>query len=243
MFANMNSSQRPVFFTMAAAGLVMLAFGLTYRVMAARLAAPANTTPVSQETLDQLPMEIGDWTGREMPVDEEIVKATDTDAHVSRRYTRAGGFQNISLWIASGVQTRDLMPHRPEVCYVGAGWTLADRQVMQLPLSTGTTLPCNVLQFSRGALNAEKVMVLYYYIVDGEYCADVSLLRSKAWRGSGSVGYAAQVQIVTGMPFGVTVNSATQTVCDFAIGSGQPIVQLFERHEQAVASTESEETP
>jgi hypothetical protein len=90
------------------------------------------------------------------------------------------------------------------------------------------TLPCNVLQFSRGILNAQKVMVLDYYLVDGQYCHDVSLLRSKAWRGSGAVDYIAQIQIVTSIVATQTTDSAQTIVSDFAVESAPWIAELFE---------------
>ncbi len=229
----MTGSQPPklraVLIAAITASVVMVAYGLGYRVLAARLNAPLDATPVSQEALDELPMEIGDWTGQEVPVDAEIVRATDTDAHVSRRYTKKGGFESVSLWIAAGVRARDLMPHRPEVCYTGAGWTLVNRRLTELFLSEETELPCNIMRFSRGALNTEHVMVLDYYLVDEEYCADVSSLRSRAWRGSGAVGYVAQVQIVVAVPSPAAVEAAQRIVSDFAVASAPAIVQLFHR--------------
>ncbi|OHB66870.1 MAG: hypothetical protein A2Y76_00415 [Planctomycetes bacterium RBG_13_60_9] len=120
------------------------------------------------------------------------------------------------------------MPHRPEVCYTGAGWTLIDRRFLELPLGNGTTLPCNMLQFSRGGLNAQKVIVLDYYLVDGEYCRDVSLLRSKAWRGSGTVRYVAQVQIVAPVTQTSTADSTGKTMSGFAAESASFVAGLFE---------------
>ncbi len=99
---------------------------------------------------------------------------------------------------------------------------------MELPLKDGTELPCNVLEFSRGALSTEKIVVLYYYIVDGQYCRDVSLLRSKAWRGSGTVDYVAQIQIVTPITATRPADSAEKTISDFAVESALPIARLFE---------------
>jgi len=223
-----NQNPRPVIFAVITASLLMLVFGLGYRVLAARLEAPLNTTPISPAALQRLPLQIGDWMGREVPLDEAIVRATDTDAHINRSYSRNNGLEFISLYIATGVKARDLMPHRPEVCYTGAGWTLMVKRSMELPLSDGTELPCNVMQFSRGALNTEKVMVLDYYIVDGQYCSDVSLLRSKAWRGSGTVRYVAQVQIATSIQSNQTTDSATRPVSTFAVESASLISQLFE---------------
>ena len=227
-----NQNPRPVMFAAVAASLLMLVFGLGYRVLAARLEAPVNTTPIPPAVLKRFTMQIGDWTGREVPLDEAIVRATDTDAHINRSYSRNNGLEFISLYIATGVKARDLMPHRPEVCYTGAGWTRIDKRSMELPLSDGTALPCNVMQFSRGVLTVNKIVVLDYYIVDGEYSSDVSLLRSKAWRGSGTVRYVAQVQIVTSIQSNQTADSATKSVSAFAVESASSISKLFEDIEE-----------
>ena len=231
-----QASHKSVIAATIAAGFVMLASGLSYRVLAARLAAPATTTPITAEDVARFPLQIGDWEGEEVPIDDEIVKATDTDAHISRRYSRRNGLDSVSLWVACGVQARDLMPHRPEVCYTGNGWTRTNKQSVDLLLDDGTTLPCNRLEFSRNALTTQRVLVLYYYLVDGQYSRDVSLLRSKAWRGSGTVGYVAQVQIVATMSAVVTADVAAKTVSSFAVDSAGPLARLFE-------SGESEEKP
>jgi EpsI family protein len=228
MTKNDKPNRRPAIIAAVAAGFLMLIFGLGYRVLAARLAALVNTTPIPLATLERFPLQIGAWTGQDVPMDEAVVRATDTDAHISRRYSRHNGLESVSLYVACGVRARDLMTHRPEVCYTGSGWTLVDRHSMDLALSDGMTLPCSVFQFSRGALNTESVAVLDYYIVDGQYCRDVSLLRSKAWRGSGTVRYVAQVQIVAPIKATLTADSATRTVRAFAVESASSISQLFE---------------
>lgn len=219
---------RPVVVAAAAASVLMFVFGLGYRVVAARLESPIGGPPISPDALARFPRQIGDWTGEDIALDEAIVRQTDTDAHVNRRYSRPGGLEAVSFYVASGVKARDLMPHRPEVCYTGAGWTLADRQSVELPLSDSTKLPCNVMQFSRGALNAQQVVVLDYYLVDGQYCADVSLLRSKAWRGQGSVRYVAQVQIVAPITETRKAQAATRLVSDFAVRSARLTASLFD---------------
>jgi EpsI family protein len=225
---NSKSSRRPVIMAAVVAALIMFTFGLGYRVLAARLAAPVNSAPIDPAALARLPLHIGEWTGEDVPLDEAIVRATDTDAHVNRRYLRRDGLEAVSLYIASGVKARDLMPHRPEVCYTGAGWTLMDQRFIKLPLPGGSKLPCNVLQFSRGTLNTQWVTVLDYYIVDGQYCHDVSLLRLKAWHGSGTVGYVAQVEIVAPVAPNLAPETAQRAVSDFAAASAPPISQVFE---------------
>ncbi len=223
-----NQNPRPVIIAALTASFLMLILGLGYRVLAAQLAAPGNAIPISFATLERLPLQISDWTGREVPLDEAIVRATDTDAHINRSYSRNNSFEFVSLYVATGVKARDLMPHRPEVCYTGAGWTLIDKRSMELPLSDGKELPCNVMQFSRGILTTKKIVVLDYYIVDGQYSSDVSLLRSKAWRGSGTVRYVAQIQIVTSISPNQTADSVTKILITFAVESASLISQLFE---------------
>lgn len=222
-----KSQSRPVISAAVAASLLTLVFGLAYRVLADRLAVPVTTTPIDPATVQRFPMVIGDWAGQEVPIDEATVRATDTDAHINRRYTRLRGLESVSFYVACGVKARDLMPHRPEVCYTGNGWTLADRRSVELPLSDGAKLPCNIMQFSRGSLNTQKALVLDYYLVDGQYCSDVSLLRSKAWRGSGVVKYVAQVQIVIPVTVTMTIDSATKAVCAFAVDSAASVIGLF----------------
>ena len=228
---NDGPNQRPLVAAAVIASFLMLVFGLGYHVLAARLRAPVNTTPISPDALEGLPLQIGDWTGQDVPLDEDIVRQTDTDAHINRQYSRHGGLESISLYIASGVKARDLAPHRPEVCYTGASWTLIDRDSIELPMDNGAKLPCNILQFSRGALSTEKVIVLDYYIVDGQYCGDLSLLRWKAWRGSGTIQYVAQIQIITTITTNQTASAAKRIISTFAVESASLIAQLFKNNE------------
>jgi len=174
-----------------------------------------------------------------VPLDEEIIQATDTEAHINRIYSRDNSSEYISLYIAYGVRARDLMPHRPEVCYEGAGWTRIDKHSLQLPLSDGMELPCMILKFSRGTLNTQKTVLLNYYIVDGDYCRDVSLLRSKAWRGSGTIRYVAQIQIATSTTIDLNADSASRLIREFAAKSAFSISRLFESSEEDQYSKKS----
>ena len=228
MTKNDNPNRKLVIVAVIVAGFLMLVSTAAYRFLAARLDAPVNTTPISPAALERLPLQIGDWMGREVPLDEAIVRATDTDAHINRSYSRNNASQYILLYIASGVKVRDLMPHRPEVCYTGAGWTLIDKRSMELPLSDGMELPCRALQFSRGMLNTKKIVLLNYYIVDGQYSRDVEGFRYKVVLGDGTVRYVAQVQIVASTTMNLNADSAVRLVSEFAAESASSIFRLFE---------------
>jgi hypothetical protein len=67
------------------------------------------------------------------------------------------------------------------------------------------------------------MVVLNYYIVDGQYCPDVSLLRSKAARGTSGIRYMAQVQITSSANGRLTPETAGRSVQAFAADSAQAI--------------------
>ena len=230
-------------FAACVASILMLAHTVSYRALAMKLEAPVTSSPLDPNMTRAFPMQIGEWGGEELPIDEDIRKRTDAEGHINRRYVRRGGLETVSFYLACGVRARDLMPHRPEVCYVGNGWTRTGRHSLELPLGDNMTLPCNLIQFARGALSTEKSVVLHYYIVDGEYSPDVSLLRSRAWRGSGTVGYVAQVQIVSSVARTQRADDATRLVSDFATESAPSIRDLFASIENNHGDSSSEKVP
>ncbi len=203
--------------------------GVGYRTLAAGYADLSGGIPLPSGTLKQLPLQIGDWAGLEVPLDERIVEATDTDDHVNRQYVRRNGKDAVSLFVAYGLRMRDLAPHRPEVCYPGAGWTVDDRRVVDVALDDGSKLPVQIHQFSRGGDKSTRISVLNYYLIDGLYCPDVSLLRSKAWRPQNDVRYLAQVQIVSAADTSLGLATADKKVCAFAADSALDIRDLLER--------------
>lgn len=146
-------------------------------------------------SLERLPLAIGQWRGRSEAVPQALITATDTDAHVSRTYQSAGGLGTVSLWIGYGGRFRDLMPHRPEICYPASGYVLEGERRDEIQTPEGVLLPCRILRFARGGANPQRIAVLNYYLVDGEYSPDVSLLRSKAVQLRGGGRYMAQVQV------------------------------------------------
>lgn len=236
---NINKKTNPKHVISAAIAMIflMFVFGLGHRILANRLISSEDMPPISPDALAKFPMEIGSWKGREAPLEENIIEATDTDAHISRNYFRNNDTERVWLYVAFGQRARDLMPHRPEVCYIGAGWTLSGRiKTVELSLEDGTKLPCRIMQFKKGSLDQKKNMILDYYIVDGELCSDVSLLRSKIWRGAGAVNYTAQIQIFALLPANQVSDSTEEMISAFAVESAPLLTQLlsgFNAHESA----------
>ena len=214
----LSPDQRPILLAAATAVALLLVSGGAYRLLAGYLDRPTDSVPMPRGTLAKaLPLRIGEWQGKERPVEEAVVEGADCDDYISRTYSR--GAEVVQLWVAYGVRARDLMPHRPEVCYPGNGYTLEDSGSLELPIGGGRNLECRTYQFSRGGFGAGRMTVLNYYLVDGQYSPDVSLLRSKALRGSGGIRYMAQVQVVASGGGGSASDAASRSVQAFAVDS------------------------
>lgn len=225
---NKNPGQKSAIVAAIVVICLMFVFGLGHRILAGRLIATWDMPEINPDALAKFPMKIGLWEGREAPLDEVIIEATDTEAHISRNYLRNNGLEAVWLYVAFGQRARDLMPHRPEVCYTGAGWTLTHRRLVELPLDDGAKLPCRIIQFTRGTLIQKKIVILDYYIVDGRLCGDISLLRSKIWRGSGAVNYIAQIQIFASVLPNQDSESIEEILSAFAVESAPYLSQLLE---------------
>jgi uncharacterized protein DUF3485 len=227
MTSSDNLNRRPVVLAAVAAGLLVLIFGLTYRVLEDLLAVPLNNTAIDPVALDRFPSQIGDWTGQDVPMDEALRRATDTDALINRRYSRSNELESVWVYVACGTNAFDVMSHRPSRCYVVAGWKLVNRRSMDLALDNGTQLSCTLFRFVRGGLRAEETTVLYYCIADGQRFSEIEPLVSQARRGLQRVEYVAQVQIVVSNE---TQNgdAAVRLASAFAVDSASAIAQLFE---------------
>ncbi|MFQ5494006.1 MAG: exosortase-associated EpsI family protein [Phycisphaerae bacterium] len=206
---------------------ILLAAGFGYRVVAGWYDRDGDRITLSPGALAAFPMHISDWTGHDVPLDRSIIEKTDTDDHLSRAYQRAGGREAVSMFVGFGVAMRDLLPHRPEVCYVGAGWALEQTRDIQTTGSEGTVVPCRMYTFKRGGLDSRTLTVLSYYLVNDQYSADVSLLRSNAWRPPQTAGYVVQVQIAgSGAD---RLQYAEESVRRFAADTALPLRDLVVR--------------
>jgi EpsI family protein len=174
---------------------MLVAGGATERWVASELQR-VNTVPrLPPGTLEQIPLRLGEWRGREIQLDPRVVRATDTDDHVTRVYARPGSAEAVSLFVGYGVRLRDLSRHRPEVCYTSAGWTLERTTDLALRAADGSRLPVRTYWFSRGGLRTSWVAVLNYFVVDGRPVRDGGSLRWQFWKGTPDTRSVAQVQV------------------------------------------------
>lgn len=214
----------------AAALIVVAAGGLHFRHASARYGRLLESAPLPKGTLENLPLELPGWTGTAFILDELLARATDTSDHVCRIYASTEGLPRASLFVGYGLNLRDLTPHRPEVCYVGQGWTQVRVDAAPLPLPDGQELPCQMFFFRQGDLKPVFKVVLHYYIADGARGPDVSWLIRTALRGDRGARYAARVLIDADVPEGPGgAEQSVESVRRLAIATAGPILDLMPR--------------
>jgi EpsI family protein len=229
----------------AVAFATLIAGGVGYRAYFTYLNRAPERVAFERGTLNaQFPLELDGWTGREQPLEERIIKAADVDDYLQRIYTRRG--ESITLYIAAGVRARDLVPHRPDVCYPTHGWTMKGREDHQLRLADGAEIAARLYTFAPSKLTGENIRVLNFYYVDGEAWPDVELLRSVAQKGQTSLRYVAQIQIACAFRDSLSEADSWRRVRDFAIAAAPEIRKVLEREaggETATAHPASRPAP
>ena len=109
-----------------------------------------------------IPMIVGDWYGREVPMDERTYEILETKDAIMREYTNSDN-ERVLLAIVFAADNRKVA-HPPEVCFAGGGWSRTDK-VVQTVTVENRTIEVNRLLLKKGA---NKQIVLYLYKAGGK---------------------------------------------------------------------------
>jgi EpsI family protein len=127
---------------------------------------------------DTLPMNIGDFKGRDEPLDQRVFAATNADAMLNRVYRNELGdsvIASVGVW----TEYKRGIPHRPELCYSTAGWDVVSRRLINIPINGGKPIQVKQFVFQR---NASRVAVAFWVHV-GDDCIteseDIRQLRQR----------------------------------------------------------------
>jgi hypothetical protein len=222
---------RPALVATIGAGLLVFALGLTQRILEVHLLTPTSSTPINSDSLKRYPMQIGDWTGKDVPINEAeiILDKISADVMINRFYSYKNGRDSVSLFIAaSGITDGIMVGHPPEICNVMSGYQLVDQRQVELILENNTKLPCTILQFYRGdSLIKERKTILCYYMADKQFCGNRSVLQSRVQHSPSIVNCIAQIQIFASSVEDQTSDGIMKLVSDFAVDSASSIVDLL----------------
>jgi len=183
--------------------LLLVLSGIVYRVFASRLRSVLGTPINLPIPLSDFPTEIGNWTGRDLPIGSttrEYMEKNFADDFISRRYvnSRTNAWADVYIVYCSS-RPGGILGHRPRVCYLGHGWVHDSTEPSQFISRAGRQTACLIHRFHKPAPTYDQTVVLNFYILNGQITTDESDFSSPFGRRPNIAGdparYVAQVQI------------------------------------------------
>lgn len=102
-------------------GLVILAAASLVHGMWTQRWRPAHALQAAAARLEHVPVRVGDWLGRDVPMDPEVMERSGLTACWTRRYVREQSGQGVTVVLMCG-RAGPTSVHTPEACYGGAGY-------------------------------------------------------------------------------------------------------------------------
>jgi len=179
--------------------ILVAASGLAYRVLAFHLKYIIETPLILPIPLSSFPAEVSQWTGKDVPLPQNIQRVTGNDDFINRLYFNNLNNEWANVYIAYTARPRTMLGHSPEVCYVGGGWVHDSTESAQVISKANREIPCLIHSFHRPSPEYEQITVLNFYIVNGYLTSDESVFSGLGWRTPNIAGdparYVVQVQI------------------------------------------------
>lgn len=142
--------------TVALAALLVGLWGADRVVLRSKQRATAARLPA-------VPLRVGPWRGREIPVSAEDAASLRRSQALMRRYLRRRepATRAVDLAVVSAADPSAF--HNPESCYRAAGWSILRKQEESIETGTaGRPLAAESLLVERGG---HRLYVLYWYAV------------------------------------------------------------------------------
>jgi hypothetical protein len=111
--------QLPVIVGVAA----IVALTVVQSLMSDRFVDTNVTAEQRAQLLKDVPMEVGDWEGKDLKVTEEVRDTAGAVGCVSRQFKNLRTGEVVRLWLIVG-HARDIANHTPDICYKGAGFSM-----------------------------------------------------------------------------------------------------------------------
>lgn len=124
----------------------------------------ANVTAQQRaELLKNIPMNIGDWQGTDMPIDEGVRKTAGAIGAVSRQYHNKRTNEIVDLWLIVG-HGRAISSHTPDICYPSSGFSARSRENSLYPMSLedNTQVPFLTNTFFRDDATGHRLIRVFW---------------------------------------------------------------------------------
>jgi EpsI family protein len=145
----------------------LIVLAAIFLLASAYLASATQTEPVLiREPLSLFPTSVGQWTGRDVLLDEKVLKVLGVSDYLSRYYS--AGRTDIGLYIGyHDSQRQGSTIHSPLNCLPGAGWNPVSRTYLNIPVG-GQEIQVNRITIQKAL---DKQVVLYWYQAHGRVVA------------------------------------------------------------------------
>jgi EpsI family protein len=125
--------------------------------------------PELRNPLATIPLDLGEWTGRDLEVEARIIEQAQATEYLSRTYeNRNRPGLSVRLWINYS-RNGDNLRHTPEICLPSSGWNKIESQTRMLSVLVGhdRSITITRLGYSRDEL-VEHVGFWYYIFGEGK---------------------------------------------------------------------------
>ncbi|KPJ66655.1 MAG: hypothetical protein AMJ43_07460 [Coxiella sp. DG_40] len=193
----------PAWFVWVLAVSLLISAGITYRVLASHFKLITDTPIRLPVPLSAFPAQIGNWAGRDLPIattTKEYMEEHFADDFLSRRYINSATKAWADVYIVyCSSRPGGILGHRPQVCYPGYGWINDSTEPSQFISRAGQQIHCLIHRFHKPASTNEQIVVLNFYILNGQITTDENDFSGPLSRRPNIAGdparYVAQVQI------------------------------------------------
>lgn len=186
---------------LVAAGAVLALAGLGHAALQQRIDAVLAKTTEPAESLNTIALTLGDWAGREIPIDDEILEiASFDDFWINRLYESTKQDEQASVFVGYVGRPRAHIGHRPDVCFAAQGWTQIDEQRLTIGTADQKPIEAVLYTFQEPHGRSGRLRVLSTYLVNGQFTNDAA--RFTGWNqrridifGVRQPAYLARVQV------------------------------------------------
>jgi EpsI family protein len=186
---------------------------------------------LAREPFSHLPMQIGNWKGQDVGLDERVLNVLGVDDYVSRVYAA----NSMSIGLYAGFyksQRQGATIHSPLNCLPGAGWNPVDRTRVNISVPTegsavNSPILVNRILIEKGT---DRQIAFYWYqahgrVVASEYWGKIYTVLD-AMRMNRTDG--AMVRVI--VPVAGTSPAAEQTAQKAGIDFVQSVFPLLSRY-------------
>ena len=183
--------------------LFLVLSGITYRLLASHLESIFDTPISLPVPLSAFPERIGNWVGKDLAIPnttKEYMEKHFADDFLSRQYINEAdkSWANVYVVYCSS-RPAGMLGHQPRVCYPANGWIPESIKSVQIRSLNGRRIPCSIHHFNKPAPAHKQIVVLNFYILNGQITPNESNFSGPFGRRPNIAGdparYVAQVQI------------------------------------------------